>query len=89
MEPAVRGASGIHVVLPGYYSPAGMGMVDMATSDGRFLFFLPWKGHTIVGTTDSLCEAPSMRPVPPEDAIQWIIDEANKFLAFKVPRSFD
>ena len=30
------------------------------TSDGRFLFFLPWLGHTIVGTTDSKCDKPTM-----------------------------
>jgi hypothetical protein len=24
-------------------------MVDMSTSDGRFLFFLPWMGHVLVG----------------------------------------
>ena len=29
-----------------------MGMVDMSTSDGRFLFFLPWEDHVVVGTTD-------------------------------------
>ena len=51
-EPAVKGAAGTHVVLPGYYAPKDMGLLDINTSDGRFLFFLPWLGHTIVGTTD-------------------------------------
>ena len=50
--PAVAGAAGTHVVLPGYYCPSGMGMLDINTSDGRFLFFLPWEGSTLVGTTD-------------------------------------
>ena len=27
-------------------------MLDINTSDGRFLFFLPWEGSTLVGTTD-------------------------------------
>jgi glycerol-3-phosphate dehydrogenase len=86
MVPAVRGASGIHVVLPGYYAPSGMGMVDMATSDGRFLFFLPWLGHTLVGTTDSPDPLPSMRPHAPEQAIQWVLDEASKHLRMPVRR---
>ena len=38
-QKVVKGASGVHIVLPGYYAPAGMGLVDMNTSDGRFLFF--------------------------------------------------
>lgn len=62
---AVDGAAGIHIVLPSYYAPAGIGLVDMNTSDGRFLFFLPWEGHVLVGTTDRRCK-PTMRPEPPE-----------------------
>ncbi|KAF6800260.1 glycerol-3-phosphate mitochondrial, partial [Colletotrichum musicola] len=31
----VAPASGVHVVLPGYYSPANMGLIDPSTSDGR------------------------------------------------------
>jgi glycerol-3-phosphate dehydrogenase len=28
-----------------------MGLIDPSTSDGRVIFFLPWEGNTIVGTT--------------------------------------
>ena len=56
-KPAVQGASGSHVVLPGYYCPNDMGLLDYNTSDGRFLFFLPWQGHTLVGTTDKKVSA--------------------------------
>jgi len=79
-KPAVQGAAGIHVVLPSYYCPKNIGLVDMATSDGRFLFFVPWLGHCLVGTTDSPA-TPSMRPVPPEEEIDWIIKEASKYLS--------
>lgn len=46
--------SGVHITLPGYYSPrkAEMGLLDAETSDGRVIFFLPWCGNTIAGTTD-------------------------------------
>lgn len=30
-----------------------MGLLDYNTSDGRFLFMLPWQGQTLVGTTDT------------------------------------
>lgn len=75
----VKGASGVHIVLPGYYAPSGMGMVDMNTSDGRFLFFLPWHDHVVVGTTDRPASA-SMRPEPTETEIKWILNEASKYL---------
>ena len=58
----VTGAAGIHIVLPSYYAPSGIGLVDMSTSDGRFLFFLPWEGHVLVGTTDHPTK-PTMRPL--------------------------
>ena len=63
--PAVAGAAGTHLVLPSYYCPNGMGMLDMNTSDGRFLFFLPWQGAVLVGTTD-VKGKPVTSPRPPE-----------------------
>ena len=36
-------SAGVHIVLPGYYSPESMGLLDPATSDGRVIFFLPWQ----------------------------------------------
>ena len=80
MKPAVAAAAGTHIVLPGYYCPAGIGMLDINTSDGRFLFFLPWQGHTIVGTTDRKGPVEST-PEPPEEEIQWILREVEKYLS--------
>lgn len=36
-------SAGVHIVLPGYYSPQSMGLLDPSTSDGRVIFFLPWQ----------------------------------------------
>lgn len=79
MPKAVRGASGTHIVLPAYYSPNGMGLLDYNTSDGRFLFMLPWEGHTLVGTTDTKGPAETS-PRPPEDEIEWLLEECGKYL---------
>ena len=76
----VNGAGGIHIVLPSYYAPAGIGLVDMSTSDGRFLFFLPWAGHVLVGTTDHKQKA-TMRPECDESEIKWVLSEAAKYLS--------
>ena len=56
-------------------------MVDMSTSDGRFLFVLPWLGHVLVGTTDSKDPTPSMTPVPEEEEILWLLKECSKYLS--------
>lgn len=76
----VSGAGGVHIVLPHYYAPSGIGMVDMSTSDGRFLFFLPWMGHVLVGTTDHKQKA-TMRPEPDESEIRWLLTESAKYLS--------
>lgn len=63
-------------------------MLDINTSDGRFLFFLPWQGFTLVGTTDRK-ESPTSYHGPPEEDIRWILNEVQTYLAgdIKVRRS--
>ncbi|THC93405.1 hypothetical protein EYZ11_007131 [Aspergillus tanneri] len=76
----VAPSSGVHVILPGYYSPSDMGLIDPSTSDGRVIFFLPWQGNTIAGTTDN----PTMittQPEPSEQDINWILSEVRGYLA--------
>jgi len=73
-------SAGVHVVLPGYYSPENMGLLDPATSDGRVIFFLPWLGLTIAGTTDSPCEV-THHPSPTEGDIEFILKEIRSYLS--------
>lgn len=72
-------SSGVHIVLPGYYSPDQMGLLDPETSDGRVIFFLPWQRQTIAGTTDRLCEI-THSPKPTEDEIEFILGEVKNYL---------
>jgi glycerol-3-phosphate dehydrogenase len=76
----VAPSSGVHVVLPGYYSPANMGLIDPKTSDGRVIFFLPWQGNTIAGTTDAPTDI-AQNPVAGEEEIDWILSEIRHYLA--------
>jgi glycerol-3-phosphate dehydrogenase len=79
VEEIVAPASGVHVILPGYYSPANMGLIDPSTSDGRVIFFLPWQGNTIAGTTDTPTNV-TKDPVAGEDEIDWILKEIRRYL---------
>jgi len=72
-------SQGVHIVLPDYYSPQEMGLLDPATSDGRVIFFLPWLDHTIAGTTDSPCQV-THTPGPTEADIQFILNEVKNYL---------
>ncbi|KAL1304792.1 hypothetical protein AAFC00_003723 [Neodothiora populina] len=79
VEEIVAPSSGVHVVLPGYYSPSNMGLLDPHTSDGRVVFFLPWQGNTIAGTTDAPCQI-SQNPIAGEEEIDWILSEVQNYL---------
>ncbi|EAW07953.1 glycerol-3-phosphate dehydrogenase GUT2 [Aspergillus clavatus NRRL 1] len=83
-EPSVKEivapSAGVHVILPGYYSPSNMGLIDPSTSDGRVIFFLPWQGNTIAGTTDQPTEI-TTQPEPSEKDINWILSEVRGYLA--------
>ncbi|KAF8222388.1 DAO-domain-containing protein [Tricholoma matsutake] len=79
-KPIVQPSSGIHITLPGYYSPRTMGLLDPATSDGRVIFFLPWQGNTIAGTTDTPASL-ERYPKAGEEEIRWVLDEVRRYLA--------
>jgi glycerol-3-phosphate dehydrogenase len=73
----------VHITLPSYYSPGSgsMGMLDPATSDGRVIFFLPWQGNAIAGTTDVAQTDVPQDPLPKEAEIQWILGEVRNYLS--------
>ncbi|KAK7277276.1 hypothetical protein RIF29_18427 [Crotalaria pallida] len=79
-------SSGVHIVLPDYYSPEGMGLIVPKTMDGRVVFMLPWLGRTVAGTTDSNTPI-TFLPEPHEDEIQFILDAISDYLNVKVRRT--
>ncbi|OIW01394.1 hypothetical protein TanjilG_02550 [Lupinus angustifolius] len=79
-------SSGVHIILPDYYSPVGMGLIVPKTKDGRVVFMLPWLGRTVAGTTDSNTPI-TFLPEPHEDEIQFILDAISDYLNVKVRRT--
>lgn len=75
----VQPSVGTHIVFPAYFSPRSMGLIDPMTSDGRVIFFLPWEGNTVAGTTD----APSPLTFEPRATgaeVDFIVEEVRKYL---------
>ncbi|KAL9265642.1 Glycerol-3-phosphate dehydrogenase SDP6, mitochondrial-like protein [Drosera capensis] len=86
VQPMICPSSGVHIILPDYYSPEGMGLIVPKTKDGRVVFMLPWLGRTVAGTTDSNTII-TMLPEPHEDEIQFILDAISDYLNVKVRRT--
>ncbi|CAH8470944.1 unnamed protein product [Heterobilharzia americana] len=76
-------SSGVHIILPGYYSPSKMGLLDPATRDGRVIFFLPWMNFALAGTTDSEC-AVTDQPSPSEAEVNFILEEISNYLSSEI-----
>ena len=53
----IRPSQGIHLVIDKKFLNGNIGILVPKTSDGRVLFAVPWLGHVILGTTDTLVNA--------------------------------
>ncbi len=50
------------------------------------MFILPWQNRTLIGTTDVKGPAETL-PSPPEQEIQWLLNEGSKYLNVELRRS--
>ena len=76
-------SSGVHVVLPGRFSPPDTGLLIPKTEDGRVLFLLPWLGHTLVGTTDNPAPVEAHPEATAED-VEYILRHVRQYFDLPV-----
>lgn len=67
---AIDLVGGTHIELPGEVR-AGIYYTE-APSDQRAVFTMPWKGHTLVGTTEKLHEGDPAAIAPSEEEIEYL-----------------
>jgi glycerol-3-phosphate dehydrogenase len=79
-QPRLRASSGVHVVVPREVLPVDVGWLLPETADGRVLFVLPWMGRTLVGTTDTPHDDPSIPPEVTSSDVHYLSDELNYYL---------
>ncbi|EDW62062.1 glycerol-3-phosphate dehydrogenase, mitochondrial [Drosophila virilis] len=68
-----------HIVLPPFYCPEEVGLFDPHTKNGSAIFFLPWLGHTLMGTSDETREE-SEGPQPTEMEVQYLLDGIRNYI---------
>jgi len=77
----MRASKGAHVVLPmEAVGPTLAALLVPETSDGRVLFAIPWRGHYLIGTTDTEAD-PTETPYLQLDEAKYLIEHVNQFLS--------
>lgn len=79
-------SKGIHIVVPGYFSPTKMGLIDPGSSDGRVIFFLPWQGQVVIGTTDTKFKMHSDSLKATNGEVEFLLREINQMLDVKIEK---
>ena len=76
MRAIVRPSKGIHLVYPSL----GLhhALVLSSESDRRIFFLIPWKGQTLIGTTDTDYEGDPARAEATPEEVEYLIEGTNR-----------
>ncbi|HWG00718.1 MAG TPA: glycerol-3-phosphate dehydrogenase/oxidase [Trebonia sp.] len=81
----VRMSKGVHLVMPGSAIDASTGMI--VRTEKSVLFFIPWGGRWIVGTTDTDWDGDRAEPAATAADVDYILAQANRVLARPLTRA--
>ena len=83
----IQPSQGLHLVLDKRFLQTQHAIMVPHTTDGRVLFAVPWHKHVVVGTTDTpLQGVPKEEPIPLEKEIDFILENAGKYMTRKPTR---
>ena len=83
----IKPSQGIHIVLDKSFLESENAIMVPNTTDGRVLFAVPWKDVVVVGTTDIEIQNISIEPRATNDEIDFILQNAEKYMTRKPKRS--
>ncbi|WP_320172248.1 glycerol-3-phosphate dehydrogenase/oxidase [Maridesulfovibrio sp.] len=81
-------SQGIHIVIDREFLGGDTGIMIPKTDDGRVIFFVPWHGKVVVGTTDTALDSVCMEPKPLDEEIDFLVEHSARFLS-KAPTRAD
>ena len=82
----IRPSQGVHLVIEKKFLNGPHAIMVPHTTDGRVLFAVPWNQYVVVGTTDTPIEEAFDEPIPLEEEIQFILDNAGAYMTKKPTR---
>jgi glycerol-3-phosphate dehydrogenase len=75
----VRASKGVHIVVPRDRIVADSGLI--LRTETSVLFVIPWRGHWIIGTTDTDWNLDLAHPAATRSDIDYLLDHVNRVLA--------
>jgi glycerol-3-phosphate dehydrogenase len=80
IEPLLSPSQGAHLVFDRSFLPGDSAIMVPHTRDSRVMFAIPWRGRTLVGTTDTPIEGTPLEPRPFEEEIAFILETSARYL---------
>ena len=80
VDAMVAPSQGTHIVLSQEFLPGATAIMVPRTRDGRVMFAIPWRGHTLVGTTDTPVPDPLVEPLPRAQEIDFLLETIARYL---------
>ncbi|HEX6790885.1 MAG TPA: glycerol-3-phosphate dehydrogenase/oxidase [Candidatus Krumholzibacteria bacterium] len=78
--PMLRFSRGAHIVLDNSFLGGETAVLVPRTDDDRVVFVIPWRGHVLVGTTDTPVDTPDHDPSATADDVNFLIEHAARYL---------
>ena len=85
--PMILPSRGTHIVLSREFLPGYTALMVPRVGGGRVMFAIPWRDHTIVGTTDSEIPAPELEPRPTLSDVDALLVTSGRYLRRPPARS--
>jgi len=83
----IEASRGSHILLDAAVLGGTDGMLIPKTDDGRIIFALPFKGQTLVGTTDIPVTEIADDPHATEEEIDYLLEHARRYLTASLTRN--
>jgi glycerol-3-phosphate dehydrogenase len=78
-RPLLRRTKGVHIVLPRDRLPLGRAITLISPVDGRVMFAIPWRGRSVLGTTDTDFTGSADEVAADADDVRYLCDSGNGY----------
>jgi len=75
----LRRTKGVHLVFPREQLPLNRAITLISPVDGRVMFAIPWRGRTVIGTTDTDFDGTADEVHADADDAEYLCESANTY----------